>query len=272
MANEQKHYDLIAGAIEDIVLGKETDLASSGLHEDYFVRLFKERTGLTPTQLKRYVSLRQARDFLLKGYPTLDAAYAAGLSGQGRLHEGFVTYEAASPGALKQRGQGLVITYGRHATALGQIDIAQTEKGVCWIGFAMKDRPEASLEKIRQKWPQATLKEDVAVTYAAAQKVESMFLGVKSGAPLKLHLYGTNFQIKVWEALLRIPTGATVSYGTLADALGNPKGARAIGGAVGANPISWLIPCHRVIQASGIVENYASGTERKCALLALENH
>lgn len=272
MTEDQKHHDLIARAIEDIVLERGLDIASYGLQEDYFVRLFKQRTGITPAQLKRYVSLRQAQDFLLKGYTTLEAAYAAGLSGQGRLHEGLVTYEAAAPGELKSRGKGVTIAYGRHATSFGYVDIARTDKGVCWIGFAMKERPQASLEKMLEKWPNATFQENITATKDDAHRLDHLFKNKRDGTPLKLHLFGTNFQIKVWEALLRIPAGGTVSYGAIAENLGNAKASRAVGGAVGANPISWVIPCHRVIQASGIVENYASGTERKCALLALENH
>ncbi len=215
--------------------------------------------------------MRQARDFLLEGYSTLDAAYAAGLSGQGRLHELFVTYEAASPGMVKNKGQGLTIYYGIHPTSIGDVFIGITDKGLCWLGFSMRGNRNASYQKMEKHWKYADFQEDKNKTKSYAEKVQDMLSGKRSKSSLRLDLHGTNFQIQVWQALLRIPLGTTVNYQAIAKAVGNPKASRAVGSAVGANPISWIIPCHRVIQASGLVENYASGTDRKCALLGFES-
>lgn len=275
--NTQDNLKIVAQAIDDFICddissaGLEKAIAKYGYEPTYFMKLFKSKTGLTPSQFVRYKKMRQARDFLLEGYSTLDAAYAAGLSGQGRLHELFVTYEAASPGMVGKRGLGLIITYGTHPTSIGEVLIGTTDKGLCWLGFSMKENRNASYFKMIKHWPNADFQENFEKTKPYAEKLQDVLSGKSEKGALCLDLHGTNFQVQVWQALLRIPLGTTVSYQAIAKAIGNPKASRAVGGAVGANPIAWIIPCHRVIQVSGLVENYASGTDRKCALLGFES-
>ncbi len=273
----QENLKIVAKAIDDFICDDvehenlETRVRQYGYEPTYFTKLFKEKTGLTPSQFLRYKKMRQARDFLLEGYSTLDAAYAAGLSGQGRLHELFVTYEAASPGTVKKKGQGLTITYGTHPTSIGEVLIGVTDNGLCWLGFSMKENRIASYQKMEKHWRNADFQKNNDLTKPFAKKVQDMLIGKGDKSSLRLDLHGTNFQIQVWQALLKIPLGSTLNYQAIAKAIGNPKASRAVGSAVGANPIAWIIPCHRVIQASGLVENYASGTDRKCALLGFES-
>lgn len=243
----------------------------AGYDVTHFQKSFTGMVGLSPKKLLRYMNARHARDMLLQGYPTLDAAYAAGLSGNGRLHDLFVTIESATPGEVKGRGAGMIIRYGFHPTPFGDVLIAETKKGLCWLGFIVDGDRAPAMQRMNEIWSRAQLVEDVQGTAATAQKILAVWNG-KEQSRLNLHLYGTNFQIQVWQALLKIPCGATVSYQTVARAIGKPKACRAVGSAIGANPISLLIPCHRVIQASGIIENYGWGTPRKKLILAMESY
>lgn len=197
----------------------------------------------------------------------LDAAYDSGLSGPGRLHDLFVAGEAVTPGAFKRRGEGLTIAYGFHPSPFGECLLATTERGLCWLGFTLADGREATLTELKRRWPRAVVRAD---SRATAGVLERVFPDAPPGAPLTLLPRGTNFQIKVWEALLRIPPGAVVSYEGLAVHLGSPAGARAVAGAVAANPIAFVIPCHRVIRKTGAFHRYAYGTARKRAMLAWE--
>ena len=249
----------------------ETLAKRAGYETTHFQKLFKEKVGLTPKQLQHYMGLRRARDFLLAGYPTLQAAYEAGLSGNGRLHDLFITIEGATPGEVKGRGAGLVIQYGYHPTVLGEILVGVTPRGVCWLGFIVDEDRAVPFARLREHWPQAQLIEDSDATKTYADQIMAIWAGQGTAKKkLRLDLYGTNFQIQVWQALLKIPGGASVSYMDVADYLGIPTASRAVGTAVGKNPISLLIPCHRVIQQSGIVENYGWGTPRKKFLLGIE--
>ncbi|MFA5591779.1 MAG: methylated-DNA--[protein]-cysteine S-methyltransferase [Micavibrio sp.] len=244
---------------------------TAGYEATHFQKLFKEKAGISPKRLWQYMQYRRARDFLLEGYPTLDAAYQAGLSGSGRLHDLFVACEGATPGMVQKRGEGMEIAYGYHPSPIGEIIVAQTQKGVCWIGFVIGGNRGGSFEKMQKHWPKARMTEDAGATKPAADHVLRIWRGQGDAAKkLRLDLHGTNFQIQVWRALLKIPAGAVLSYQDIADALGDAKASRAVGTAVGANPLTLLIPCHRVIQKSGIVENYAWGTPRKKILLGLE--
>jgi AraC family transcriptional regulator of adaptative response/methylated-DNA-[protein]-cysteine methyltransferase len=242
-----------------------------GYEPTYFQKIFKEHVGISPKRFVQFMSLRTARDFLLQGATTLDAAYAAGLSGTGRLHDLFVQCEAVTPGEVQKKGRGLTIRYGCHATPLGELFVAVTSRGVCWLSFQVDETQSQSLKRLKNHFPHAALVQDQAATEDATAQIMKIWRGQGDKTKkLSLDLYGTNFQLQVWQAMLKIPMGMTVSYMTLADALGKPTASRAVGGAVGANPVSLLIPCHRVIQQSGIIENYGWGSARKKALLGME--
>lgn len=244
--------------------------ARAGYDQTHFQKTFTRMVGLSPKKLCQYMNARHAREFLLEGYPTLEAAYAAGLSGNGRLFDLFVNIEAATPGEVQRKGRGLAVRHGFHPTGLGEILVAQTERGICWLGFVVDGDRAEPMRRLRAYWPEARFVEDIAATEDSARKIMAAWRGGDMPR-FNIHLYGTNFQIQVWQALLKIPCGAAVSYKDVADHIGKPKASRAVGGAVGANPISLLIPCHRVIQQSGIVENYGWGTPRKKLILALES-
>lgn len=211
---------------------------------------------------------RRARDLLVKGMPTLDTAYEAGLSGQGRLHDLFMTVESMTPGAVKNRGAGLEIIYGFVPTFLGEIMIAKTDRGICWLGFQVDESREMSMQRMHAYWPLANFSQgDVG---EEGRAIDMVWKGAPSKR-LALDLYGTNMQLQVWQALLKIPFGHVVDYKSIAQTIGKPKAARAVGNAVGMNPVSLLIPCHRVIQASGIVNNYGWGSPRKKIILGVES-
>lgn len=243
----------------------------AGYDVSHFQKMFKEHVGISPKRLCQYMHMRHARDLLGQGYSTLDAAYGAGLSGQGRLHDLFVNCEGMTPGAVKDRGRGLRITYGFAQTPLGEMLLAKTDIGVCYLGFlvdGLRDKPVSCMKK---HWPLAHFIEDDSAIEGEAEKILSIWSGVGDASkPLKLDLYGTNWQLQVWQALLRIPAGKTVTYMDIAEEVCTKKASRAVGNAVGANPISLLIPCHRVIRATGIIDNYNWGSSRKKLLLAME--
>ena len=242
----------------------------TGLGPHHFQRLFRRWAGISPKRFGQYLTLDYAKAQLEASASVLDATYDAGLSGPARLHDLFVTYEAMSPGAFKQGGEGVDIAWGVHPSPFGPCFVGQTERGICALGFA--DGDESDGETVRagfeRRWPAARFREDAAAT----QPVVARVFGERStdGTPLRLAVAGTNFQLKVWEALLRIPPGRVTSYRALAQALGLPRSARAVGGAVAANPISYLIPCHRVIRGTGRISNYEWGPARKRVMLGWE--
>ncbi len=248
------------------------DLAARfGYEPTYFQKIFRDYIGISPKRFVQFMSLRTAQDFLLQGASTLDAAYAAGLSGNGRLHDLFVQCEAMTPGEFQKRGQGVAVRYGFFPSPLGELMVAITERGVCWLGFRVDESRDQSIARVKKQFPSAQFILDQDATSPAMEQIMKIWNGQGDRKKkLKLDLVGTNFQIQVWQAMLKIPMGVTVSYKTLADALGKPSASRAVGGAVGANPISLLIPCHRVIQQSGIIENYGWGSPRKKAILGVE--
>jgi AraC family transcriptional regulator of adaptative response/methylated-DNA-[protein]-cysteine methyltransferase len=248
----------------------------AGYETTHFQKLFKDHVGISPKRLCQYMHMRKARDLLESGHPTLAAAHESGLSGTGRLHDLFVSCEGVTPGSIQNRGRGMRIVYGFHPSALGNIMIGKTDKGVCWLAFVMEGHQrDLPLNELRRRWPLADiLRNDEAVRGEGAQIMRIWRAGKgqgdEKGAKLKLDLYGTNFQLQVWQALLKIPAGQTRTYQDIGVALGQPTASRAVGNAVGANPVSLLIPCHRVIRASGIVDNYMWGSPRKKLLLAME--
>lgn len=249
-----------------------SDLARrSGYELTHFQKIFKDNVGVTPLQLVRYMHMRKAHELLGAGSKTLDAAYEMGLSGNGRLHDLCVQVAAMTPGNISSRGRSVQITYGVHPSPIGGLVIAKTDIGVCFLGFLMDESAEQCIARIRANWPHAGFVHDDAAVAADAQKILAIWNGAHKGRErLKLDLYGTNFQLQVWQALLRIPSGQTVTYQSLATYTGRPKASRAVGNAVGANPVSLLIPCHRVIRGTGIIDNYGWGSPRKKLILGLE--
>jgi len=241
---------------------------ASGLSPAHFQRLFTRWAGISPKRFLQARTAERALHLLTKGHSVLDAAYEAGLSGTSRLHELVLHAEAVTPGELKARGAGLDVRYGWYATPFGEALIAATSHGLCFLAFATDTGRSGALDDLKHRWPAATLaRDDNAVAPFAARAFPD---SIGQGGPLSLHVRGTNFQLRVWTALLKIPAGATTSYSEIADAVGNPAASRAVGGAVGANPISWLIPCHRVLRGDGGIGGYAWGVERKKTMLVWE--
>ncbi len=239
--------------------------AVTGLHPHHFQRVFKRWAGISPKRFAQYLTVEHAKRLLAEDQCVLGTALDVGLSGPGRLHDLFVACEAMTPGDFKARGLGLDIRYGVHDGPFGPVAIGLTDRGICWLGFA-DGGPAAAAMTLAREWPAATLVRDDAATASVAARV---FAGV--GAPgLPLLLRGTNFQVKVWQALLRIPPGRVASYQDVARAIGKPAAVRAVGQAVGRNPIAVIIPCHRVIRKTGVVHDYRWGAPRKRALLAWE--
>jgi AraC family transcriptional regulator, regulatory protein of adaptative response / methylated-DNA-[protein]-cysteine methyltransferase len=233
----------------------------AGLSPFHFHRLFRRWAGVTPKSFLRFVTAQDAKA-LLRGGDVLGAALETGLSGPGRLHDLMVTVEAVTPGQWKKGGAGLVIRHGFHDTPLGEALFGVTERGLCHLAF-VEDR-RAALARLRKLWPKAELRESCGGTAGVAKAAFSR------RGKVKLLLGGTPFQLKVWEALLRIPAGRAVRYGDVARAIGHPSATRAVGTAVGANPIACLIPCHRVLQSTGAFGGYRWGPARKRLLLASE--
>lgn len=240
-----------------------------GLGPSQFTRLFTRWAGISPKQYLRTLALAQAKDRLGAGEDLLSATDSAGLSGPGRLHDLFVDLEAVTPGEFKAGGRGLQIRHGWTETVFGLCHVAATERGLCSVRFVPEGERQAAVAELQAQWPLAQLVDDPAVTGVLAGTLEAMSTGAAPG-PLKLLVRGTNFQVQVWRALLQIPLGETVSYGELAARLGRPSAARAVGTAVGANAIAFLIPCHRVLAAGGGLGGYRWGPARKRAMLAWE--
>lgn len=241
--------------------------AAVGLSPYHFQRLFTRWAGVSPKRFLGYLTVQHARDLLARDASVLDAALDVGLSGPSRLHDLFVSFEAMTPGEAKGGGAGLTIGVATIATPFGPAALMRTPRGICGLEF-LEDGGSAEV-LARKRWPGARL---IATTDDGALGAR-LFGGLddsRIGAPIALHVRGTNFQIKVWEALLAIPRGHATTYKRIAERVCDAKAARAVGGAVAANPVAVLIPCHRVIRESGVVDGYRWSTERKRALLGWE--
>ena len=242
--------------------------ANVGLSEYHFQRLFTRWAGVSPKRFLQFVTKESAKDLLDKSENLLDTTHQVGLSSLGRLHDLFVNTEAMSPGEYKSRGEGVTIRYGIHLTPFGKCLIGLTERGICYLGFVQGSEGEA-IDNLVNDWTEAKMIEDYRSTASLVGPIFDLRFNTRI-KPLTLHLRGTNFQLKVWEALLQIPAGSVSTYEGIASRIGNPNALRAVGTAVGHNPIAVLIPCHRVIRKAGEFGKYRYGALRKKALLARE--
>jgi AraC family transcriptional regulator, regulatory protein of adaptative response / methylated-DNA-[protein]-cysteine methyltransferase len=239
--------------------------AHIGLSEYHFQRLFTRWAGISPKRFLQFLTKENAKQLLRHSANLLDTTYETGLSSPSRLHDLLVTCEAVTPGEYKSKGLGVRIAYGFHPSPFGECILAVTRRGVCFLGFVDGDKKSA-LDKLKQNWVNATLTESPVQTAPFVRKIFS----AETGGQLPLHLRGTNFQLKVWEALLRIPPSSVTSYEALATQVNSPQSARAIGSAVANNPVAYLIPCHRVLLKTGDFGEYRYGAIRKKALLVRE--
>ncbi|WP_028957040.1 bifunctional helix-turn-helix domain-containing protein/methylated-DNA--[protein]-cysteine S-methyltransferase [Sulfitobacter sp. 20_GPM-1509m] len=268
------HYQIVRRAIE-LVDDKGSaltldDLAGEmGMSPAHFQRVFSRWVGVSPKRYQQYLALGHAKALLANRFTTLEAAHASGLSGGGRLHDLFLRWEAMSPGDYAKGGSGLTIFWGWFESPFGPTVVMGTEKGICGMGFAAETGEATALEDLIARWPAARFVEDpmrlrpwVLAAFGAAD-------ATLETAPL--YLIGAPFQIKVWEALLRIPSGHVTTYSEIAQSIGNPRAVRAVGTAVGRNPVSWLIPCHRALRKSGGLGGYHWGLPVKRAMLAYES-
>jgi AraC family transcriptional regulator of adaptative response/methylated-DNA-[protein]-cysteine methyltransferase len=234
-----------------------------GLSVFHCQRLFHRWAGVTPKDFLQVATLRHAKALLRESRPVLDAALEAGLSGPGRLHDLFLSIEAMTPGEYRRGGEGLTIRWGLHSTPVGEALFAVTDRGLCAIQFS------ASVQELQSAWPRARVVRDQTATARAGREVSGRMVG-RTREPLAVLFRGTPFQVKVWQALLAIPSGAVTTYREIAARIGQPEACRAAASAIGANAIAYLIPCHRVLRATGAIGGYRWGEPRKRALLALE--
>ncbi len=241
---------------------------AANLSPHHFQRLFARWAGVSPKRFMQALSIEEAKNSLRRSESVLDASLEAGLSGPGRLHDLFVNFEAMTPGEFKTNGEGLVVHYGSHIGPYGEFVIAITKRGVCGLQFFENGKPDAALTAIRSSMPGAKFDHAPDKTRPYA---DTVFNGNQTNTALRISVVGTNFQVKVWHALLSIPSGDLVSYGKIANLVGQSGAARAVGSAVGANPVAHIIPCHRAIRATGLLDtNYRWGTPRKLAMIGRE--
>ncbi|WP_386625145.1 methylated-DNA--[protein]-cysteine S-methyltransferase [Sulfitobacter geojensis] len=267
------HYQVMRRAIE-LLDGAEESLTleqiaeAMGMSPAHFQRLFSRWVGVSPKRYQQYLMLGQAKEMLRDRATTLQAAHEVGLSGTGRLHDMFLRWEAMSPGEFARAGAGLTVYWGWFDSPFGLALVMGTERGICGLALAAEMGKDAAMQDLVTRWPNATFVEDadrlrpwVLIAFGAED-------GTRDKAPV--YLIGAPFQIKVWEALLRVPSGHVTTYSDIASAIGNPKAVRAVGTAVGRNPVSWLIPCHRALRKSGALGGYHWGLPVKRAMLAFE--
>jgi AraC family transcriptional regulator of adaptative response/methylated-DNA-[protein]-cysteine methyltransferase len=242
---------------------------AAGVTPDELHHLFRRWAGLTPKAFLQAITLDHARRLLRDSASVLDASFEVGLSGPGRLHDLFVTHEAMSPGEWKSGGDGVTITYGFHPSHFGLALVMTTERGLAGLAFADPGEERAALADMRGRWPKAQYVEDAGTTAPIARRIFDS-AEWRPDRPLRVVLIGTDFEVRVWETLLGIPLGRATTYSDIACRLGNPKASRAVGAAVGKNPISFVVPCHRVLGRSGDITGYHWGLTRKRAMLGWE--
>ena len=268
-------YEIVRRAVEYVNLRfrdqpeVEEIARASGVHPRALTELFRRWCGLTPKDFLQAVTIDAARRVLTESDNVLDAAYELGLSGPGRLHDLFVVHESMSPGEWKTGGAGLVVRYGFHASPFGSALAMVTPRGLCGLAFADEGEEDAALADMRRRWPNAIYIEDPVATAAYAARIFDR--GAWSpDDPLRIVFIGTDFEVKVWETLMRIPLGKATTYSSIAQCVEKPKAARAIGAAVGKNPMSFVVPCHRVLGKNGDLTGYHWGLTRKRAILGWE--
>jgi AraC family transcriptional regulator of adaptative response/methylated-DNA-[protein]-cysteine methyltransferase len=242
---------------------------AAGLTPDELHRLFRRWAGLTPKEFLQALTLDHARRLLRQSASVLDAAYEVGLSGPGRLHDLFVTHEAMSPGEWKAGAAGLTLRYGVHPSPFGSALIIATDRGLAGLAFADQGEEPAALADMQGRWPNAKLVADQAGTAPLAARVFDPNLW-RADRPLRVVLIGTDFEVRVWETLLRVPLGKLTSYSDIAAKVCTTKAARAVGAAIGKNPVCFVVPCHRVIGKTGDITGYHWGLTRKRAMLGWE--
>ena len=273
-AQQSINYNRIAEAIDYIKNNFKAqpnlDEIASKVHLSpfHFQRLFSEWAGTTPKKFLQYISVEHAKTLLTHRQATLfDTALETGLSGTSRLHDLFINIEGMTPAEFKNGGKNLFINYSFAESPFGNLIVASTPKGICHMAFA--DEEEKMLDTLKEKFPNATYYQRLDLIQ---QNALFIFQHDWNGLPeIKLHLKGTDFQVKVWEALLKIPKGQLTTYRNIADNIGNPNALRAVGTAIGSNPVAYLIPCHRVIQSNGNIGGYMWGSTRKTAMIGWES-
>ena len=268
-------YLLVRDAIE-FVSGQWRDQPSLediadhvGLSPARLTALFRRWAGLTPKDFLQALTLDHARTLLRNCASVLDAAYEVGLSGPGRLHDLFVAHEAMSPGEYKSGGSGLEFGYGFHPSPFGEALAVMSPRGLAGLGFVDEGGRQAALADMMRRWPGARFRQDPALSAPVVRRVFDPLLW-RPDQLLRIVLIGSDFEVRVWESLLKIPMGGAATYGAVASVIGRPKAARAVGAAVGRNPISFVVPCHRVLGASGAITGYHWGLTRKRAILGWE--
>ncbi len=274
----QFHYDLMAAALRYIETRRDRQpsleevAAAIGLSPAHFQRVFSQWVGVSPKRYLQHLTLDHAKRLLDDRFTVLDATYEAGLSAPSRLHDLFVRWEAMTPGEYARNGKGLTISWGWFDSPFGEALAMATDRGICGVAFAAEQGRARTLADLRGRWPEAEFREDRG---ALADWVAAAFgrdpQGGPQGGEVVLQLIGAPFQIKVWEALLAIPSGHVTTYTEIARRIGNAKAVRAVGTAVGRNPISWLIPCHRALRRDGELGGYHWGLPLKRAMLAYES-
>lgn len=268
-------YERIEQAITYLVeqAGSQPTLEQVSAHVNlspyHFQRLFTRWAGTSPKRFLQVLTLEHSKALLAESRSLLDTALDIGLSGGSRLHDHFVQLEAVTPGEFKTKGEGVRISYGVHESPFGDLLVARTDRGVCRAAFLDYSDLSDELAQLRTRWPASTLVEDPETTAPVVARMLGRPEGQAEG-PISIRVSGTNFQIAVWRALMNIPYGAVVSYADIARSLGQPRASRAVGGAIGANPVALLIPCHRVIQQSGALGGYRWGPNRKRVIQAWE--
>jgi AraC family transcriptional regulator of adaptative response/methylated-DNA-[protein]-cysteine methyltransferase len=272
---EGSDYDVVRRAIEKISLDYRDQPSLEALAADVgetptgLQKLFTRWAGLSPKAFLQAVPLDHARKLLDSGMPLLETSFELGMSGPGRLHDLFVTHEAMSPGDYKTRGAGLTIRYGYHISPFGIALIMVTDRGLAGLAFNDPGGERAAFADMSGRWPNATYVEDMSATQPYAARIFDPTLW-RADQPLRVVMIGTDYQLRVWEALLRIPMGKACTYSSIAERIGAPNASRAVGAAVGANPMSFVVPCHRALGKSGALTGYHWGLTRKRAILGWE--
>ncbi len=267
-------YQRIARAISFIQgnIDAQPSLAEVAAHISlspyHFQRLFRRWAGVSPKRFLEYLTVNQAKRLLDNSNSILDASLELGLSSPARLHDQFVSIEAMTPGQYKDRGRGLSIDYGFHPSPFGEILLAKTTRGICKLAFVDAANRQQEVEKLGQLWQKAKIKQNDSETAMIAAALFADFAA--ENKKLRLLVHGTNFQVSVWRALLKIPSAKILAYKDIAKAIGKPSSVRAVANAIGANPVAYLIPCHRVLRSTGELGGYRWGTERKGIMLAWE--